>query len=249
MKHEMSRFVIAAATAALLSGAGITSVQAQEAQGTTEEEIIKKKPGAATEAAPGQQQKSGEVDKATEAAPGQQQKTGETDAQDVAPGQVKKQATGEQPEEQNSGQAGAATEAAPGQQQKSGAADSAQEVAPGQQQKTGEADAQDAAPGQQKTGEAEAQPSGETTASIDITTEQRTEITQIFRSEKAEPVDVDIDVSVGVVVPRTVTLRPLPPRVIEIVPAYRGYEYFVLADGRIIIVEPGTLKVVYILVV
>jgi hypothetical protein len=162
---------------------------------------------------------------------------------------VKKQATGEQPEEQNSGQAGAATETAPGQQQKSGAADSAQEVAPGQQQKTGEADAQDAAPGQQKTGEAEAQPSGETTASIDITTEQRTEITQIFRSEKAEPVDVDIDVSVGVVVPRTVTLRPLPPRVIEIVPAYRGYEYFVLADGRIIIVEPGTLKVVYILVV
>jgi hypothetical protein len=62
-------------------------------------------------------------------------------------------------------------------------------------------------------------------------------------------VDIDIDVNVGVVVPRTVTLRPLPPRVIEIVPAYRGYEYFVLADGRIVIVEPGTYKVVYILVV
>jgi hypothetical protein len=35
----------------------------------------------------------------------------------------------------------------------------------------------------------------------------------------------------------------------EIVPDYRGYEYFVLAEGRIIIVEPGTLKVVYVLVV
>jgi hypothetical protein len=66
---------------------------------------------------------------------------------------------------------------------------------------------------------------------------------------KAEPVDIDIDVNVGVVVPRTVTLQALPPRVIEIVPAYRGYEYFVLADGRIVIVEPATFKVVYILVV
>jgi hypothetical protein len=64
-----------------------------------------------------------------------------------------------------------------------------------------------------------------------------------------EPVDVDFDVNVGVAVPRTVTLRPLPPRVIEIVPAYRDYEYFVLADGRIVIVEPDTLKIVYILVV
>ena len=61
--------------------------------------------------------------------------------------------------------------------------------------------------------------------------------------------DIDIDINVGVAVPSTVVLHPLPPRVIEIVPAYRGYEYFVLADGRIIIVEPGTLKIVYILVV
>jgi hypothetical protein len=212
MKREiiMNKFVIAAATAALLSGAAITNVQAQEAQGTGEEEIIKKKPGAgsATEAAPGQQQKSGEVDRATEAAPGQMQKSGEAEsATEAAPGQVKKQQTGE----------------------------SEQQPAPGQQE--------------QQTGQSEQQPSTETTGSIDINTEQRTQVTQIFREEKAEPVDIDIDVNVGVVVPRTVTLRPLPPRVIEIVPAYRGYEYFVLADGRIIIVEPGTLKIVYILVV
>jgi hypothetical protein len=244
--------IIAAASAGLLAGTAITSVKAQETSGAGEEEIIKK-PGAqkpATEAAPGQQQKSGEADSAQEVAPGQQQKTGEADAKDAAPGQVKKkqdQATGEeQPKTNNS-----AAENAPGQMQKSGEADSAQEVAPGQQQKTGKADANEAAPGQTKTDQAtdETKPSTETTASIDISAEQKTEITQVFRSEKAEPVDIDIDVNVGVVVPRTVTLRPLPPRVIEIVPAYRGYEYFVLADGRIVIVEPGTYKVVYILVV
>ena len=160
-----------------------------------------------------------------------------------------------------------ATEAAPGQQQKSGETESANEVAPGQQ-KTGEADAKDAAPGQvkkqnQATGEQQQkapgkadsdsasdnkQPSTETTGSINVNTEQKTEITQVFREVKAEPVSIDIEVNVGVTVPKTIRLRPLPPRVIEIVPAYRGYEYFVLADGRIIIVEPGTLEVVYILV-
>jgi hypothetical protein len=90
-------------------------------------------------------------------------------------------------------------------------------------------------------------PSNETTASIDITTEQRTEIRNVIVESKAEPVDLDIQVNVGVVVPKTVELRPLPPRIIEIVPAYRSYEYFVLADGRIVIVEPGTLKVVYVI--
>jgi DNA mismatch repair ATPase MutL len=157
----------------------------------------------------------------TEATPRQQQQSGESEQQ-PAPGQQDQQ-TGE----------------------------SEQQPAPGQQdQQTGESE-QQPAPGQQEqqTGEAEGQPSTETTGSIDINTEQRTEITQIFREDKAEPVDIDIDVNVGVAVPRTVTLRPLPPRVIEIVPAYRDYEYFVLADGRIIIVEPGTLKIVYILVV
>jgi hypothetical protein len=128
---------------------------------------------------------------------------------------------------------------------------SSAEKAPGQEQKSSESTAQEAAPGQKKQDQAtdETKPSNETTASVDISTEQKTEITQVFRSEKAEPVDIDIDVNVGVVVPRTVTLRPLPRRVIEIVPAYRDHEYFVLADGRIIIVEPGTFKVVYILLV
>ncbi|MCV0397398.1 MAG: DUF1236 domain-containing protein [Rhizobiaceae bacterium] len=87
-----------------------------------------------------------------------------------------------------------------------------------------------------------------TTASIpEVTTEQRTQITQIIRETEVEPVDIDVDVSVGVAVPRTVELHPLPPRIIEIVPAYAEYRYFVLADGRIIIVEPATYEVVYII--
>ncbi|CDZ67725.1 Bll4293 protein [Neorhizobium galegae bv. orientalis] len=91
-------------------------------------------------------------------------------------------------------------------------------------------------------------PSNETTGSINISTEQRTEVRNILVQNKVEPVDVDISVDVGVAVPTTVELHPLPSRIVEIVPAYRGYEYFVLADGRIIIVDPSSHEVVYILV-
>ncbi|WP_256120287.1 DUF1236 domain-containing protein [Shinella lacus] len=105
----------------------------------------------------------------------------------------------------------------------------------------------DAPATEQSNEAATSEPSNEITASIDITTEQRTEIRNVIVKTKAEPVDLDIEVNVGVIVPRTVELRPLPSRIIEIVPAYRSYEYFVLADGRIIIVEPGTLEVVYVI--
>ncbi len=82
-----------------------------------------------------------------------------------------------------------------------------------------------------------------------MTVEQKTEITQILKQEKVEPVaEVDFDISVGIEVPRQkVELRRLPPRIVEIVPAYEAYEYFVLADGRIVIVDPDTLKIVLIL--
>jgi len=90
--------------------------------------------------------------------------------------------------------------------------------------------------------------SKETTASVNITTEQKTEIREVIVRE-AKPVDVDFQINVGVAVPRTVVLHRLPVRVVKILPQYEGYEYFVLADGRIIIVEPGTLEIVYVLVV
>lgn len=88
-------------------------------------------------------------------------------------------------------------------------------------------------------------PSGETTASIDLTTEQRTEARQLFVD--TAPVNLDINVSIGTAVPRTVEVHTLPPRFIEIVPQYRGYSYIVLADGRILILEPRTYEIVYIL--
>lgn len=92
-------------------------------------------------------------------------------------------------------------------------------------------------------------PSMETTGSIDISAEQKTVIRNTIVNANVAPVDVDFEVSVGVTVPKKVKLLPLPAEVVEIVPAYRDYVYFVLADGRIVIVEPSSYEIVYILAV
>ena len=98
------------------------------------------------------------------------------------------------------------------------------------------------------TAKSQSQPSTETTGSVKVTTKQQTEIRQVITESKAEPVDnVDFDVNVGVEVPRTVELRPLPPRIVRIVPRYESYEYFVLADGRIVIVDPNSMEIVLII--
>lgn len=223
----MKRFNKLGFAAALLAGSAlsVTTVYAQESDTTKPRLQQDQKAPSAKSEAPGQKKLDGQA--ATEMAPGQKQKAGEQKPNDKA-----------------------ATEFAPGQKQKTGQAE-AQDVAPGQQQKTGEADAQDAAPGQMKKDQAadDQQPSNETTASIDITTEQKTQIREIIRETKVEPADIDIDLRVGIEVPRTVELHPLPPRFIEIVPEYREYVYFVLVDGRVVIVKPDTYEVVYIIVV
>ncbi|TSE08997.1 DUF1236 domain-containing protein [Mesorhizobium intechi] len=103
---------------------------------------------------------------------------------------------------------------------------------------------------QQAQGKASAQTDQGSTASIsNVTVEQKTQITQVIKETKVEPVStVDFDISVGVEVPRhKIRLHRLPARIVKIVPAYESYEYFVLADGRIVIVDPDTLKVVLIL--
>ncbi len=89
----------------------------------------------------------------------------------------------------------------------------------------------------------------ETTGSVNISAEKRTTIRETITRERVTPIrDVNFSVNVGIEVPRTIELRPLPARVVEVVPQYRRYRYFLLADGRIVIVEPAsTYKIVYII--
>ena len=58
--------------------------------------------------------------------------------------------------------------------------------------------------------------------------------------------EVNFNLSVGTVVPRTVRFVEVPDVLIRIHPAWRGYRYFVV-DEEIIIVEPSTFKIVAVL--
>jgi len=57
---------------------------------------------------------------------------------------------------------------------------------------------------------------------------------------------VNFSLSVGTVVPRTVHVVALPPTVVSIYPAWRGFLYFIVGD-QIVVVEPGTLRIVAVL--
>jgi len=90
-------------------------------------------------------------------------------------------------------------------------------------------------------------PSNETTGSINISAEQKTVIKNTIVETNVKPVDIDFKVSIGVSVPKTIEFHPLPPKIVEIVPAYREYVYFIVADGTIVIVDPDSYEVVYII--
>ncbi len=77
--------------------------------------------------------------------------------------------------------------------------------------------------------------------------EKQTQIASAIRSEKVEEVkNVNFNISVGAVVPTTVRFHPLPLRIVEIYPEWRGYD-FIFVNGRYIIVRPRTHEIVYII--
>lgn len=80
-----------------------------------------------------------------------------------------------------------------------------------------------------------------------LTSDQRTKITTVIREQRVQPVtNVNFSISIGATVPRTVELHPLPATVIEVYPAWRGY-HFVLVGGEIVVIDPGTYRIVAIL--
>jgi hypothetical protein len=85
-------------------------------------------------------------------------------------------------------------------------------------------------------------------AAKSLTTEQKTRVREtVIRSSNAPRVsNVNFSVSVGTVVPRTVRYAPLPPVLVEYYPDWRGYDYFIVNE-QIVIVEPGSLKIVAVL--
>ena len=78
--------------------------------------------------------------------------------------------------------------------------------------------------------------------------EKRSQITTAIKSESSirETTNVNFNISVGARVPSSVTFYPLPPRIVEIYPEWRGYQV-ILVKGRYVIVRPETHEIVYII--
>jgi hypothetical protein len=77
-----------------------------------------------------------------------------------------------------------------------------------------------------------------------LTVEQRATIHTVVKEQRVLPAaNANFAITVGTVVPRTVTFRPVPSEFVTINSAWRGFEYFLVGD-RIVIVNPRTLEIV-----
>jgi len=77
--------------------------------------------------------------------------------------------------------------------------------------------------------------------------EKRAQITSAIKQEKVEEVtNVNFNISIGTAVPSSVRYYPLPSRIVEIYPEWRGYD-FIRVRGKYIILRPHTHEIVYII--
>lgn len=98
-----------------------------------------------------------------------------------------------------------------------------------------------------KSGTSQTTGNAATSATAAPPPEKRTQINTAIRSEKIqETTNVNFNISVGTAVPASVHFHPLPPRIVEIYPEWRGYEV-ILVGGRYVIVRPQTREIVYII--
>jgi uncharacterized protein DUF1236 len=107
--------------------------------------------------------------------------------------------------------------------------------------------AEGTAAGDQSRSRANASTSGQARPerlSASLKGDKATHLTEAIAKVNVSPVSrVDFSVSVGTEVPRTVVLHTVPETVVDIIPEYRDYDYFVVRD-QFVIVEPRTHKIV-----
>jgi hypothetical protein len=86
-------------------------------------------------------------------------------------------------------------------------------------------------------------------AHVDIKPEQKTVIKQTIVKENIRPQKLDVQVRVGVRIPRTVVLHSLPPTIIEIYPAYRPYKFVMVDEDTILVIDPTDWEIVDVITV
>jgi hypothetical protein len=89
--------------------------------------------------------------------------------------------------------------------------------------------------------------SSNVSVSANLNESQRTRVSESIARLNVAPLNnVNFALSVGTVVPRDVRFQPLPTDIVEVMPQYRGYDFFVVRDD-IVIVEPSSYRIVDVL--
>ncbi|MGO4681959.1 DUF1236 domain-containing protein [Hyphomicrobium sp. 2TAF46] len=110
----------------------------------------------------------------------------------------------------------------------------------------------EAGKGNESTGASEgaAGHAGGKTSITGVTEEQRAKVKSVFTQHHVEPArGLNVSVNIGVALPHSVHLYPVPAEIVTIIPEYRGYEYILLEDNRVAIVDPATFEVVDIIII
>jgi hypothetical protein len=104
------------------------------------------------------------------------------------------------------------------------------------------------APAQQNIGAApgSSAPAAQQTAAAANDPQLQVKISEAIGQQNIKPVDVSFTITQGAAVPASVSLRPLPDKVLTIAPQYRGYSYFATKE-KIVIVEPSKHTVVAVM--
>jgi hypothetical protein len=80
-----------------------------------------------------------------------------------------------------------------------------------------------------------------------LTTEQRTKISSVIKSQKVERVNnLNVSISVGTRIPGSVRVHQLPQEVVVIYPEWRGYDYILVGD-EIVVINPRTHEIVAVI--
>jgi Protein of unknown function (DUF1236) len=260
-----NRFLISVATAALIAGTGFANAQGggmsrEGGTGSTVQQGAPPAGGAAQpapqhreQAPPASGMKSGQSDKAPGAAKQAEDLKGQKPAQNTASDTDRKGGK-DMKAEGREGKEKATVGQAP---DKSGATTQGREDKMGQgREDKMNAQGQKGEKGTMDTNRAQTNPQGGTSSTTGNAAtsarvaappaEKRTQIVSAIRSEKIQETNVNVNVSIGTVLPASVHFVPLPPRIVEIYPEWSGFEV-VLIHGRYVIVRPQTREIVYVI--
>jgi Protein of unknown function (DUF1236) len=248
-----NRFMITAATAALIAGTGFAYAQgSMSREGPGGGAGVQQSTPSSPSAGGATSRESSEGMKASQS----EEKGGLRNqrAQDTKPGAMGEKSTGEK-SAQETGK-GDKSKSISSQNEK-GAPGKDKDMRAGDRDRSGnmKAEGREGRDGNMKAegrdnnpaAESRSQTTGQAGASAKLSTEQRTQITTIIRNQRVAPAtNINFAVSVGTRVPRDIGFHPLPAEIVTIYPEWRGYEFFLVRD-EIVVVDPRTLEIVAVL--